>query len=314
MDEKELISKLVKEGLNNVEIGIIIGCDRNTVRRRMIKHGIERIVKKAHPNLIIDYFKKIDSKEKAYWLGFLSADGYINSKNGRLSLDLAKKDLKQVEKFCKAVGANPYKITERVHKCGSESVSIRITSIEFVSNLEKQGCRSDKTFTLRFPSLSSKELDLSFLLGLYDGDGMADGTEICGASVRLLEDIKKKYNLSFEIKKKKKVYVLNLGAKLKREMVANYEDSMERKRKIFKRNKGVKTKNPERYKEIVLSNLKKGQEKKKFEVSKKELEKLISENTYVEVGKMFGVSDNAIKKRAKKMGIKLTPRKRRTGL
>jgi hypothetical protein len=309
MKEMELIKKLVNDGLNNVEIGKIIGCDRNTVRRRMRKYGIERVLLKTHPNLNHDYFKEIDTKEKSYWLGFLSADGYIDNKRGRLSLDLAKKDLSHLEKFCDSIGANKNKIKNRIHKCGSESVSIRITSRKFISNLENNGCKNDKTFNLRLPNLSSRDLDLAFLFGLYDGDGFADSTVICGASIELLKDIKLKYNLNFEIKKKKRVYVLNLGAELKREMVSNYENSLKRKRKIFKGDKGIKTNNPEEYEKIKLSNLRSGS-KLKFEVSKKELKKLIDENSYEKIGRMFGVSGNAIKKRAKKLGIKLKNRKK----
>jgi len=45
--------------------------------------------------------------------------------------------------------------------------------------------------------------------------------------------------------------------------------------------------------------------KRKFNVSKEELDKLINVDklTLIEIGKMFGVTDNAIKKRAKRLGI-----------
>lgn len=51
------------------------------------------------------------------------------------------------------------------------------------------------------------------------------------------------------------------------------------------------------------------QSSRKFEVSKEELENLIKNNTYTYVGDMFGVSNNAIKKRCKSLGIYLPPRK-----
>lgn len=41
----------------------------------------------------------------------------------------------------------------------------------------------------------------------------------------------------------------------------------------------------------------------KFNVTKDELEQLMANNTMVAIGKMFGVSDNAIRKRCKKYGI-----------
>lgn len=49
--------------------------------------------------------------------------------------------------------------------------------------------------------------------------------------------------------------------------------------------------------------------KLKFEITKEELEKLIDEMPYNEIGKLFGVGGNAIKKRAKKLGINLKPRR-----
>ena len=49
----------------------------------------------------------------------------------------------------------------------------------------------------------------------------------------------------------------------------------------------------------------------KINISKEELEKLIKEKSYVEIGKMFDVGDNTVKKRALKLGIKLENRKKR---
>lgn len=47
--------------------------------------------------------------------------------------------------------------------------------------------------------------------------------------------------------------------------------------------------------------------KRRFEISKEELEKLISEIPMTRIGELFGVSDNAIKRRAKLLGIDLKP-------
>lgn len=48
---------------------------------------------------------------------------------------------------------------------------------------------------------------------------------------------------------------------------------------------------------------------KKFNIIKEELERLIQEKPYEEIGKMFGVTGNAIKKRCRAMGIKLENRR-----
>lgn len=46
----------------------------------------------------------------------------------------------------------------------------------------------------------------------------------------------------------------------------------------------------------------------KFEIPKEEMEKLIQEKSFVEIGKLFGVTDNSIKKRCIKLGIDLSKR------
>lgn len=51
------------------------------------------------------------------------------------------------------------------------------------------------------------------------------------------------------------------------------------------------------------SNVDLGKKRRKFEVSKNDLEKLLETKTMVGIGKLFGVSDNAIRKRAKKLGL-----------
>ena len=45
--------------------------------------------------------------------------------------------------------------------------------------------------------------------------------------------------------------------------------------------------------------------KRKFEVSKEELKTLLENNSFVSIAKMFGVSDNAIRKRCKILGIEI---------
>lgn len=206
---------------------------RNTVARKIKSFGIYKEKVKARPNLKTDFFKNIDSKEKAYWLGFLYADGYVLPNNARLSLDLSKKDYKQLEKFCDAVGANKNKIKDRVHSCGSKSVSIKINSKEFVEYIIRGGCVNAKSKKINLPEFNSECLNLAFVSGYYDGDGGADSSELYCGCRDFLEQIKNKYNIEFEIKKKDTLFVLCLGAEFKRKIIRNYPECMERKKILF---------------------------------------------------------------------------------
>lgn len=56
----------------------------------------------VHPDLKIDYFETIDTKAKAYWLGFLYADGYLvehpNRAEIRLKLKIRDEETIGIEK------------------------------------------------------------------------------------------------------------------------------------------------------------------------------------------------------------------------
>ncbi|MFX0100425.1 MAG: hypothetical protein ACFFCS_12655, partial [Candidatus Hodarchaeota archaeon] len=57
----------------------------------------------AHPNLKEDYFEKIDTKEKAYWLGVLFADGCIQrykNKPYAVGLNQHKDESILINRFC----------------------------------------------------------------------------------------------------------------------------------------------------------------------------------------------------------------------
>lgn len=53
---------------------------------------------------VLRIFENIDTEEKAYWLGFLYADGCVGSKESKVELSLAEKDLRHMEKFRSFIG------------------------------------------------------------------------------------------------------------------------------------------------------------------------------------------------------------------
>lgn len=62
---------------------------------------------KFHPNIKESYFQRIDNKDKAYWLGFLFADGYLDRVSKtviRLGIEIHQKDEILINRFCKAIG------------------------------------------------------------------------------------------------------------------------------------------------------------------------------------------------------------------
>ncbi len=53
--------------------------------------------------MIEDYFETIDTKDKAYWLGFLMADGYNNPAKNMIRIWLSIKDEILIDRFIKCL-------------------------------------------------------------------------------------------------------------------------------------------------------------------------------------------------------------------
>jgi hypothetical protein len=134
-----------------------------------------------------DFFKEIDTEEKAYWLGFLYADGcitkfYKQNHNGEkvvrsmsCELGLKREDKVHLENFVKALNSN-LKIQDRKSKLKDKiyySNRVVVNSTQFCKNLIEKGCLPKKSLILRFPDeeIVNESLLRHFIRGYFDGDG-----------------------------------------------------------------------------------------------------------------------------------------------
>ena len=220
------------------------------------------------------YFNILDTLEKAYWLGFLYADGEVRNKYRekpwyRISVELSIKDRDHLENFCKAIGLIPFELVkerDRYKKYNNEIRKYRMVYVRFrckpmVKDLLNIGFSSSKSLRKSIPDIfkkkklksnelsSSRKLLLAWLLGYYDGDGQSNSTRITSSSKNFLKEIKSEFNIYFDVKRlydkgkifrlegvisKRPHWSLTLGASLFNEMIRNYPSSMERKRRIFR--------------------------------------------------------------------------------
>jgi len=153
------------------EIGKCYNVSRATINRLLDAQNIpKRSIAEAHRIYTCNhkFFKTIDSEEKAYWLGFISADGCISDKN-ELIIGLSGKDIKHLETFKKYLGsAHPLK--QYMSKYDTPMVSISIGSKELCTDLSVYGVVPRKTHILKFPKLSDKLIH-HYMRGYVDGDG-----------------------------------------------------------------------------------------------------------------------------------------------
>ena len=130
------------------------------------------------------YFKEINSKEKAYWLGFLYADGcvleYKNPKSGKLKamglqISLSSKDEEHLRSFLSALDSEaPLRLT--FAKIGEKKYSVSKVTLcctDLCRDLIRVGCFPRKTLTLEFPDFEKVPVEFlnSFIAGYFDGDG-----------------------------------------------------------------------------------------------------------------------------------------------
>ena len=119
-------------------------------------------------------FDSIDTEEKAYWLGFIFADGCISNEHS-FELSLAEKDyahLIKFNQFMKHEDPNHVKINKASYNKIRCRWSIRNKHLYKI--LDLYGCTPRKSLTLEFPKLEifkDESLIRHFIRGYFDGDG-----------------------------------------------------------------------------------------------------------------------------------------------
>ena len=181
MTDEEIIKIYNEEylkGDSTIVIGNRYGIRYSTLRRMFLRLNLKLRSNKDNSRKYFcndDIFHIIDTPEKAYWIGFLSADGYISNRNGKekkVGLALSVKDLEHLEKFKSFISAT-YPIHKYMSSGFSESEYCRIviSSDSMYNDLVKNGVVEHKTNILKPPDTISRDLMKYYLLGYFDGDG-----------------------------------------------------------------------------------------------------------------------------------------------
>lgn len=112
-----------------------------------------------------NYFNSINSRNKAYWLGYLFADGCVSNRSNQISIvsndEYLLNSFKEEIKCTKEIYQNPN------HK--------RAKTLYFSSSIMKKdlinlGCTPRKSLTIEFPNVNNEYYG-DFLRGNFDGDG-----------------------------------------------------------------------------------------------------------------------------------------------
>lgn len=169
------IIRLYNKGTAGTKISKLVDLSETTIYKILKNNNIHvktNSESKRKYKLYENFFDKIDSEEKAYFLGFLFADGYNNKNRNFIVLKLKRDDKKILKILNNLIYENrpllytTSKTNDKTHKM----CSLQISSAHMSSVLNNIGCIQRKTSILRFPKINDK-LVKHFIRGYFDGDG-----------------------------------------------------------------------------------------------------------------------------------------------
>lgn len=123
------------------------------------------------------FFDNINTEEKAYWLGFIYADGYLNKNNNGIGIELKATDKEHLEKFKQSLKSeHQVKIYHKNSTYGpQDNCRFIISSAHMQSILLSYYKSYHKTFDGSFPKLNNTNMIPHLIRGFFDGDGSLAG-------------------------------------------------------------------------------------------------------------------------------------------
>lgn len=169
----EIIAALYEAGHSTRDIGRMLGHGKSTVNAVVAGNGgkLRKVEGCERP----DFFDVIDTPEKAYWLGFISADGCIVAtarypEGSHLAVQLAARDRGHLLKLKTALAANAGVHTRAVDGSSSGLTSLSVGSRRLTQALLALGITPRKSATLE-PWDGPADLMPHYWRGMMDGDG-----------------------------------------------------------------------------------------------------------------------------------------------
>lgn len=173
IDSEALIFDVLNQSLTYKQLCQKYGVCEQTIRKILKEHNIK--CHRTNRKYVFDdkYFDTIDNEHKAYWLGFIYADGSHNEKRHSLIINLKEEDsyiLSQFYKDIKCVRSVKKYYNKQFNKYYAH---VSVYSSHLSKSLLKQGIPHNKSFKIKFPSndIVPYNLKRHFIRGYFDGDG-----------------------------------------------------------------------------------------------------------------------------------------------
>ncbi len=171
IDQEKQIVRLYLSGLTMSQVAAQVSTSYTTVFNCLTRHNIQsRSPHSYRERGTFDetFFDSIDSEEKAYFLGFLYADGcLLPDKNHSIRINLHAKDKEILERFKELLHSTYPLYAFRT----LNQFCLQVSSEHMWNRLKELGCIPRKTLKLTYPRWLRSDLQKHFIRGYFDGDG-----------------------------------------------------------------------------------------------------------------------------------------------
>lgn len=174
--DRGIICEMYEAGRTTEEVGQEFGLCGNTIAKVLKECGVG--VRKAARRSGVknhDYFERIDTADKAYFLGWMITDGAVVESKTRpnrskiISIEIADRDRDILQLFAQRLGAEQ-DIVKDFKKRGHSH--IRFSSEKMAEDLEKYGVVPRKSEIATLPIIDDTLMP-HLIRGIFDGNGTA---------------------------------------------------------------------------------------------------------------------------------------------
>lgn len=220
--EKTNLVKLYEEGKSLRELETIVHSDRKTIRTYLLSKGVKVNTKVTNPTIIPfedlcktkselksngSVFDEIDTEEKAYWLGFIFADGCITNTNV-LEVNLQSQDVGHLHKLSRFLECTTNPVIYCPKKESNKTYDLyglHVSNKHLCDRLCELGCVPRKSLILKFPNkniFKDSSLIKHFIRGYFDGDGCICLTQWSASLLGTFEFLTEVQNIVSELQNK----------------------------------------------------------------------------------------------------------------
>lgn len=204
-EEKQTIIGLYNKGwglqacaraVGHNDIGLIRKVlDEVNIPRRNFSEAASISNKNRRKYKVNEHYFSQESRNMAYIMGFIAADGTISKRDNRIKIGLSIVDYVFLEKIRAELEAEK-SIKTYTNSNGYECCTLEFVSEQMKKDLAFYNIVPAKTFVFKFPTHLEKKYWIDFIRGYFDGDGSVSTAgpkaikwQVCSATIDILQHI-----------------------------------------------------------------------------------------------------------------------------